>query len=101
MQTKYGTAGFVPVGVNLDNDVKTLNAFLQKNKLNWPQLLEPGALDGKLANDLGILTLPTMILIDRDGRVINRGISIGELESELKKRVGGGPAANTARRPGT
>ncbi len=101
MQAKYGTAGFAPIGVTLDNDSKTLGAFLQKNKLNWPQLHEPGALDGRLANELGILTLPTMILIDRDGRVVNRGLTIGELEAELKKRVGGGPSANTARRPGT
>lgn len=101
LYTKYGSAGFAPVGICLDSDTKTLGAFLQKNRLAWPQLHEPGALDGKLANDLGILTLPTMLLIDRDGKVLNRGISIGELENELKKRVGGGPAANTARRPGT
>lgn len=101
LHAKYASSGFVPVGVCLDSDTKTLGAFLQKNKLSWPQLYEPGALDGRLANELGILTLPTMLLIDRDGKVINRSISIGELENELKKRVGSGPAANTARRPGT
>jgi peroxiredoxin len=98
LYTKYASAGFAPVGVCLDSDVKGLGAFLQKNRLAWPQLHEPQALDGRLANELGILTLPTMLLIDKEGRVINRSISIGELETELKKRATGS-AANTARRP--
>jgi thiol-disulfide isomerase/thioredoxin len=100
LHAKYASSGFAPVGVCLDSDPKTLGAFLQKNRLSWPQLYEPGALDGRLANELGILTLPTMLLIDRDGRVLNRNISIGELENELKKRATGA-SANTARRPGT
>jgi thiol-disulfide isomerase/thioredoxin len=98
LHKKYASAGFMPIGVCLDSDSKTLATFLQKNRLTWPQLHEPGALDGRLANELGILTLPTMLLIDKDGRVLNRSISIGELESELKKRAGGS-SANTARRP--
>jgi thiol-disulfide isomerase/thioredoxin len=98
LQSKYGSAGFAPIGVCLDTDAKTVGAFLQKNRLSWPQLYEHGALDSRLANELGILTLPTMLLIDKDGRVLNRSISIGELEAELKKRAGGS-TANTARRP--
>jgi hypothetical protein len=50
-------------------------------------LYEEGGLESRLANDLGILTLPTMILIGRDGRVLNRNISAGELETELKKQL--------------
>jgi hypothetical protein len=33
---------------------------------------------------MGILTLPTMILVDDKGKVINRNVHITELESELK-----------------
>ena len=38
-----------------------------------------------LATDLGIWTLPTMILVGSDGKVLNRNIHIGELDGELKK----------------
>jgi hypothetical protein len=58
---------------------------------------EAGSLEGRLANELGILTLPTMILVDKDGRVLNRNITIAEVEDELKKRV---VSSGTARRPG-
>ena len=37
---------------------------------------------------MGILTLPTMLLIDKRGRVINRNLHISQLEDELKKLHG-------------
>jgi thiol-disulfide isomerase/thioredoxin len=86
LQAKYGKDGFVPVGVNLDNSPADATAFLRTNKaLPWAQLYEEGGLEGRLATEMGILTLPTMILIGRDGKVVNRNIHAGELDAELKK----------------
>jgi thiol-disulfide isomerase/thioredoxin len=85
LQAKYGKQGFYPVGVNLDGDVKEAAAYVRQEKLAWPQLFEAGGLDSPLATNLGVLTLPTMILIDKDGRVSNRNITAGELDGELKK----------------
>jgi TolA-binding protein/peroxiredoxin len=82
---QHGRAGFAPIGVNLDADKKAVESHLAENRLPWPQLYESGSLDGRLANELGILTLPTMILLDRKGRVVNRNLNINELEAELKK----------------
>jgi hypothetical protein len=36
---------------------------------------------------LGILTLPTMILVDQQGRVVNRNIQSSELEQEVAKLI--------------
>ncbi len=86
LQAKYGKDGFVPVGVNLDNTAGEATAFLRGNKaLPWAQVYEDGGLEGRLATEMGILTLPTMILIGRDGKVVNRNIHAGELDAELKK----------------
>jgi hypothetical protein len=87
LQAKYGKLGFTPVGVSLDASKQTLADFLKKNRLNWPQVYEPGSLDSRLAQEMGILTLPTMILIDKNGKVISRNISIAELEPELKRQL--------------
>ena len=84
LQAKY-TKDFSPVGVNLDNDPKDATAYLRTKSLPWPQLYETGGLEGRFASELGILALPTMILVGKDGRVLNRGIHAGELEAELKK----------------
>ncbi len=87
LQAKYADRGFVVIGVNLDTTRATFDDFLTKNRLPWPQLYEPGGLDSRYANELGILTLPTMILIGDTGRVLNRGIHISELDNQLKSRL--------------
>jgi thiol-disulfide isomerase/thioredoxin len=84
---KYGRS-FAVVGVNLDGSDKDLNDYLAENPLPWPQIFETGGLDSRPANALGILSVPTMILVDQQGRVVNRNISSADLETELKKLVG-------------
>jgi thiol-disulfide isomerase/thioredoxin len=87
MHTKYGKDGFTLIGVSLDSEAQELVDYLKKNRLPWPQMFEPGGLDSRFANELGILTLPTMILIDDTGKVVNRGIHITEVDNELKKLI--------------
>lgn len=84
---RYGKAGFAVLGINLDSDKAELASYLKSNPLPWPQIYEPGGLDSKPANEMGILTLPTMLLLDEKGNVVNRNIHVGQIEDELKKRL--------------
>ena len=87
---KHHNAGFEIVGVCLDQQSKDLADFLKDHPLPWPQIYVPGGMDkNPLANDLGIVVWPTMILVDGDGKVVNRNIrSAAELEKQLEKVVG-------------
>ena len=76
---------FQVLGVSLDDRKPDLAAYLKENPLPWPQIHEEGALDGRLANEMGIITVPTMILIDKQGKVVRRAIEVAELDQELKK----------------
>jgi hypothetical protein len=87
LQAKYAKQGFSLIGVNLDSDRAAAVSFLQQNALPWRHLYEAGGLDSRLATEMGILTLPTMILIDKDGKVVNRNIHAAELDQELGKRL--------------
>jgi thiol-disulfide isomerase/thioredoxin len=89
LQAKYGPKKFVAVGIALDNDKAALAKFLQAKQLGWPQLHDAGGLDGRLAEELGVLTLPTMLLLDAEGRVVDRNLVITELEKKLEGLVGG------------
>ncbi len=77
--------GFAVLGVNLDNNLQAVSSYLSENRLPWPQIYEEGGLDSRPALELGILTLPTMILVDAEGRVVNRNVNASELANELKK----------------
>lgn len=87
MQAKYGARGFQLIGVSLDSDRSALTQFLGQNRLAWPQLYEEGGLDSRYALEMGVLTLPTMILVGADGKVISRSLHISQLDSELTKLI--------------
>jgi len=82
---RYGRNGFAVIGVNLDTHRDEMARYLAENNLPWPQIYEEGGLESAPALDLGILTLPTMLLIDQQGRVVNRNIQTAEIDDELKK----------------
>jgi thiol-disulfide isomerase/thioredoxin len=85
LYASYGRRGFGLIGINLDSDSRTAQEFARSQQLSWPQLYEPGGLDGRLANELGILTLPTMLLVDKSGRVVRRNVHAGELDEEIAR----------------
>ncbi len=85
LQAKYARQNFAVIGVNLDNERAVAAEFVNANRITWPQLHETGGLEGRLATELGIFTLPSMLLIDNAGRVINRNIHAAELDAELAK----------------
>lgn len=81
---KYGKEGFTVVSISLDNRPEDLVGYLRKHPLPWSHIYEPGGLDSRLANELGVLTLPTMLLLDQEGKVVNRSIDVSELDREVK-----------------
>jgi len=86
LATKY-RGYFDVIGVSVDANVKTLKGYLAQNPLPWQQIFEEGGQDSRPANALGIITVPTMILVDAQGKVVNRSMQASEIEAELKKLV--------------
>ena len=71
-----------------------MQTFLNENRYLWRQIQEPGGFDGKLANELGVMTLPMMILVDQKGTVVGDNIFVANLEGELKRLLGAAAAQN-------
>lgn len=85
LASRYGQKGFYIIGVNLDNSEQEMSRFVEQYKVGWPQIHEQGGLESRPATEMGILTLPTMILVDQKGRVVNRNVHVAELDTELNK----------------
>lgn len=88
LQARYGARKLAVVGIALDGDRAAVSRFLENSPLPWPQLHEPGGLDGRLAEEFGILTLPTMLLLDAEGTVVDRNLIVTDLEKRLATLVG-------------
>jgi cytochrome c biogenesis protein CcmG/thiol:disulfide interchange protein DsbE len=72
MNATYGSRNFVVVAVNLDRDHGAAQAFLQRYGGGVPVLYDP---TGKIASEYKVGTMPTSVLIGRDGKVryVHRG----------------------------
>jgi thiol-disulfide isomerase/thioredoxin len=95
---KYHAKGLEVIGINLDNEKTTLEGFLKDSPLPWSQVFEPGGMESRLANEYGIISVPTMILVDAQGKVLTRSIrTAAELEKQLEKLGMDGGAATATR----
>ena len=84
----YGQRGLEVVCVNLDEKLADAMKIFQHLPLDvFTQLREDGGLDSRLANDYGISVLPTLFLLDRDGKVVSNSVTPTGLEDEVKKLI--------------
>jgi thiol-disulfide isomerase/thioredoxin len=97
-QQKYQDRGLEIIGVNLDNERADVDAFLKANPLAWPQIFEGGGMETRLAIEYGITSVPTMFLIDGQGKVVSRNLRTStEVDGQLEKLLADQkPAAGVA-----
>jgi thiol-disulfide isomerase/thioredoxin len=84
---KYHDQGFEIVGVSLDQDREALEEFLAAKKLPWTIVHDPEN-EGQhpAATYYGVFGIPTMILVGRDGKVIDTHARGENLEKLLEKQ---------------
>ena len=88
LQASYQRAGLQIVGVNVDVTQNLADRYLQESRLPWIHLYEQGGLESSnLAKAFGVQTLPTMMLIDKDGRVVRHNVRAAELDQELAQML--------------
>ena len=88
---KYHDKGFEVVGVNLDEDRKSAEKFMETMELPWPTLYHadeenPG--QHPAASYYGINAIPTVIMLDREGKVVSLMARGEELERLLEELIG-------------
>ena len=78
------------VTINLDDTAEQAQTYLKSTPVRGVHIFQPGAkgaagMSSPLAIQYGVNGLPTVFLISRDGRVVNRAMQVSDLENELKK----------------
>jgi thiol-disulfide isomerase/thioredoxin len=72
--------------VNLDDKAEAARTFLTKTPAPAGlQLHQDLGLEARLATDYGILNLPTLFLVGKDGKVVSTHVQVATLEDEIKK----------------
>ncbi len=69
------------LAANVGDDEATVRSFLKSRPIPYPVLLDP---EGKVSIQMGVLALPTLIVIDKTGKVSYTNAGVTE-ESTLRK----------------
>lgn len=81
----------VIVGCNIESGEGATDKFKSfvKSKssiMTWTQLHEPGGVDNSpLAHQLGVALEPLIVLVDKEGKLVESNISTGDLEREIER----------------
>ncbi|MDO4585778.1 MAG: TlpA disulfide reductase family protein [Planctomycetia bacterium] len=90
---KYHEHGFEIIGYSIDNDVDELRNFVEKEKTPWTIISETLSVEKEfspISDYYGINSIPQMILVDKEGKVIETDIRGNRLNKLLRKLI---PAA--------
>jgi peroxiredoxin len=80
---QFKDQGFAILGISLDHQQPTLEAYIKEQGIEWPQVFEGNQI---LAEQYAVVTIPRMLLVDRQGviRYVDvRGLALEKAVTEL------------------
>lgn len=83
LYNKYHSQGFDVLGINLDATPELAEAYIKQHKVAWAHIHEEGGLESAPARDFGVISLPTMFLVDKSGKVVNRSATVADVKKAL------------------
>ena len=66
---KLHDRGFEIVGISLDSDKEKLASFLEAKEMTWPQYFDGKGWENRYAKEFGINSIPSMWLVDKQGKL--------------------------------
>ena len=75
------------VAVNVDEGPNAIAQYVKENDVPFPVAFEPGGFNGPAATYFGVVNLPTMLLADRQGRVVAVNPDIREVQTKVPQLV--------------
>lgn len=86
---KYHEQGFEVIGISLDKEVDAAKAFFEKQEIPWKTVIghddETRGPKHPMVEKFGIRSIPTMILLGRDGKIAAVNARGEKLEPQVKK----------------
>lgn len=83
MYQKYKDQGFEIFGVSLDNDVNRWKAAIQSDGLSWYHGSDLMGWKSKPAQTYQVHSIPATFLLDKEGKIIAKGLRGPELEAAV------------------
>ena len=83
MHRAYGGDGLALVSVSIDRDRTALVEMVEDREMTWPQVWQEGEWEGEVARLYSIRGIPQTYLLDRDGRIVAKGLRGEAMEESV------------------
>jgi thiol-disulfide isomerase/thioredoxin len=87
MTDRYAGRGLEVVYVNMDSDGAKARGFLSGRLTSGVHVHQPGGLEGAVAEQYGIQSLPQIFLVGRDGTLMKHSLTMDRLEAEIANQL--------------
>lgn len=84
---EYNPKGFEIVGISFDEKREDFDKYIEENAMPWPQYFDGKGWQNEVGPTYGIQSIPTMYLLDKDGKVVTTDLRGEKLEEELAKLI--------------
>ena len=84
---KYANKGIEFVGISIDMDKRNWEKAIIKDKLPWIQACDLKGSQSVIFNDFGLYDIPANFLIDQEGKIVARNVTVEELKKILKEKL--------------
>lgn len=83
----YHNAGLEFIGISLDTDKQRWLEAIRADQLTWTHVSELQGWKCEAAAAYNVNWIPTVVLIDKDGKIVARGLEGKALESKIKEML--------------
>jgi len=80
---EYHPKGFTILGISLDNKKDKWLEAIKKDQLEWTQVSDLKGWQNNVAELYGVQAIPTNFLLDKEGKIIAKGLRGEDLEKKL------------------
>ncbi|MGZ3901382.1 MAG: TlpA family protein disulfide reductase, partial [Bacteroidia bacterium] len=87
--SKYKDKGFEIYGVSLDQDKDRWIEAIKKDGITWPQVSDLKYWECEAAKIYGVQGIPFTVLLDKEGKIIAKGLRGAELETAIENALAG------------
>lgn len=87
LYTEYNSKGLRLVSISIDNNVEAWQSALREEKMSWEQLIIPENIKKSFAQEFEISTVPDVLFLSNNGKLISRTIGVDENTSNTYKRI--------------
>jgi peroxiredoxin len=85
LYNRFKSKGFEIFGVSLDKDKQAWINAIKADNLTWPHVSDLGGWQSKPAQLYGVSSIPQTVLIDKEGKIIAKGLRGQALEQRLEQ----------------